>query len=415
MCKFLNYVMDSNYRDSIFNVLGKKEMTFEEIMNYDAKMNFFGSHSVPMWYKSGTLNEYWNTLKNVSITNTSHLIEYFISGKEASDLIQKLTCNDVYRLSPIGKKDNKKNVEITALMTEKGTFFDAALLYQLKSKTYLIIGNSGKEKKYEKYFENYAKDFNVVVENKSKDYKSFTLVGPKSIHLLDSLFNIDVMNMRRFEAAFGEINGKKMLLSKTGYTGLTNFECFIDCNDVNAPESILKDILEHGKKYNICRGGFALRDILRTSAGLVLNEASKKYTPLEVGWKKFVKFKDVYRKEIDFLGRDYLIKQKENGIDIKMTGFIVDKGMVKIGDRILVDGEEISVRDEKVHVTSAVYSPSLKRCIGFTILPIEYTDLGRKIQIESFNKKGEVRKTIDAEIVKIPFMKKEDYKKLIKT
>ncbi len=395
MCEFLNYVMDT-----IFDVLGTEKMTFEEIMNYNAHMSNFGCNSVPMWYKSGVFKEYQNTIKNVSVTNTSHLIEYLVYGKEAPDLIQKLTCNDVYRLSPIGKKDNKKNVEITALMTEKGTFFDAALLYQLKPEIYLIIGNSGKDIKYEKYFEKYNKNFDVVVENRSENYKSFTLVGPKSILLLDSLlFSIDVMSMKRFEAAFGEINGNKVLLSKTGYTGLTNFECFIDYNDINNPEEVLKDVLEYGKKYNICRSGFAVRDILRTLAGLVLAEANQKNTPFEVGWKKFVKFKDVYGEEIDFLGRDYLIKQKENGTDIKMTGFIVDKGMVKTGDRILIDGEEISVHDEKVHVTSAVYSPSLKRCVGFTILPIEYTDLGRKIQVESLNERGGVRKTVNAEIV----------------
>jgi len=120
------------------------------------------------------------------------------------------------------------------------------------------------------------------------------------------------------------------------------------------------------------------------------HEISDEITPLEanLGW--------ICKLNKDFLGRDALAKQKEEGLDRKLVGFeMKDKGIARDEMPVIIDGEKLGV------VTSGSPAPFLKKNIGLAFVPSEFANVGQEIKID-------VRgKHLAAQIVPTPFYKRE--------
>ena len=132
------------------------------------------------------------------------------------------------------------------------------------------------------------------------------------------------------------------------------------------------------KAYGVEPIGLGARDTLRFEATLPLygNEMDATITPLEMGFGYFVKLS----KE-DFIGRDALLKQKENGVSKKLVGLeLLDKGIVRHGYTVLSDGKEIG------HITTGYMSPTLNKSIGLAFVEEKYATLGTEIFIKVRNK-----------------------------
>jgi aminomethyltransferase len=98
----------------------------------------------------------------------------------------------------------------------------------------------------------------------------------------------------------------------------------------------------------------------------------------------------------DFLGRDALAKQKEEGVTRRLVGFeVTDRGIARDGQDVLVDGSRVG------SVTSGSPAPFLKKNIGMAYVPTEFAKEGQQIQID-------VRgKPTGAQVVKTPFYKRD--------
>ena len=118
------------------------------------------------------------------------------------------------------------------------------------------------------------------------------------------------------------MEGKKVLISRTGYTGEDGFEIYCDPKDA---VEIWRAILHVGKEFGILPIGLGARDTLRFEANLALygQELSPDITPLEAGIGFAVKL----NKEADFIGKKMLLEQKEKGVPRKLVGVeMVDQG-----------------------------------------------------------------------------------------
>ena len=83
----------------------------------------------------------------------------------------------------------------------------------------------------------------------------------------------------------------------------------------------------------------------------------------------------------NFIGKDALVKQKENGLTRKLVGYeLIDRGIGRHGYAVIKDSEEIG------HVTTGYLSPTLNKTIGFALIDAKYTALGTEIFIKVRNK-----------------------------
>jgi len=309
--------------------------------------------------------------------------EIVISGKQALDLVQYLTPNDAARLAP-GK------AQYSALITPKGTFVDDLLVYCLDEEEYLLVVNAANSDKDYEWILNHQKGFEVKIENKSDDYTQLALQGPRALEILNPMTEINLEEMKSFRYDWGKIAEEEVLISRTGYTGEDGFEIYTLSRQ---PEKIWEAIIERGKTYDLLPIGLGARDTLRLEATLMLygNDIDETTTVFEadLGW--LIKFQ-----KGDFLGRDLLLRQKEEGIKRKIVGFeLIDKGIARPHHSVFITGNKVS------EVRSGSFSPYFKKAIGLTYLPLEYTEVGTEFAIE-------IRDRRKARVVPTPFYKRTE-------
>ncbi|NIM11764.1 MAG: glycine cleavage system aminomethyltransferase GcvT [Candidatus Aminicenantes bacterium] len=345
-------------------------------------VNFF-QWDLPVQYTG--INEEHNAVRTTGgIFDVSHMGEIRCKGPQALDAVQYVTANNVAKLNP-------GRIHYTGLLTEKGCFVDDLLVYMIAENHYFLVVNAANTDKDFGYMKEKTNPFDVEITNESDDYTQVAIQGPKAETLLSAFTDIDLTAITYYHFTFGKVNNIEALISRTGYTGEDGFEVYVQVDEETA-SGLFLDLVEKGKEHGIVPVGLGARDTLRLEAGMALygNDIDDSHTVLEadLGW--ILKLK-----KGDFLGRDVLLKQKEEGIKRKLVGFeLVDRGVARHGYPVYVDGSEYST------VTSGTFAPFLNKPIGMAYLPIEKCEIGTEFEI------GIRGKRVKAKVVETPFYKR---------
>lgn len=345
-------------------------------------IEFFG-WEMPLEFR-GIIEEHLAVRQRAGLFDVSHMGEIIIRGRDALNFVQHLTPNDAGRLAV-------NQAQYTALTTPQGTFVDDMLVYCLAPDAYLLVVNAANTDKDFAWVVNRKASFDVGVENASDRYSQLALQGPRAQEILEGLTRINLAELKPFQASPGEVAGSETLVSRTGYTGEDGFEIYTLSPQ---PDVIWNEIMERGKTFGLLPIGLGARDTLRLEAKLMLygNDIDETTTVLEADLKWIVKFK-----KGDFLGREALAQQLEEGIKRKLVGFeILERGIPR-------PHYPVFVKDEKVaEVNSGTFSPTLKKSVGLTYLPLEFTNVGTEFEI------GVREKKLRALVVPTPFYKRGD-------
>jgi aminomethyltransferase len=209
--------------------------------------------------------------------------------------------------------------------------------------------------------------------------------------VLQKLTNIDLSTIKFFKFQDQvEIGNARTLVSRTGYTGEDGFEIYCKAEDAIG---LWKAILEAGKEEGILPCGLGARDTLRFEATLPLygQELSKDITPIEAG----IGFAVKTNKKENFIGKDVLKKQKEEGTARKIVGIeMIDKGIPRHGYEVFFGEEKIG------EITTGTQSPTLKKNIGLAIVKSEFAEIGQELEVQIRQKR------LKAIVVKTPFYKR---------
>lgn len=345
-----------------------------------AKMVPFAGYNMPVQYE-GVTSEHLQVRSAVGVFDVSHMGEFFVRGPGATELIQRITSNDLERLI-----DGK--VQYSCFPNLDGGIVDDLLVYRIKEEVYMLVVNASNiEKDW-----NWIQQFNtkgVELENKSDDISLLAVQGPKAAESLQSLTEIDLTNMAYYTFEKGVFAGvENVLISATGYTGAGGFEIYFP-NE--AAEQIWQAIFESGKDHNIQPIGLAARDTLRLEMGFCLygNDINDKTSPIEAGLGWITKFTK------DFNNSEFLQKQKEVGVNRKLVGFeLIDRGIPR---------KEYCILDKEGNVigqvTSGTQSPSLQKAIGMGYVKKEFAKEDTEIFVQVR------KKSLKAKVVKLPFYK----------
>jgi aminomethyltransferase len=168
------------------------------------------------------------------------------------------------------------------------------------------------------------------------------------------------------------IEGMAVTIARTGYTGEDGVEVFFRAEDAVKFWNL---VLERGHKFGIKPCGLGARDTLRLEMCYPLNgsDLSLDRNPIEAGLGFFV---DLTKP--NFIGRDVLVKTKENGPREKLVPFkMKDKGPPpRPHYGVFENGQRIG------EVTSGTLSPSLNWGVGMAYVSAPHAKIGNKIEIE---------------------------------
>ena len=353
-----------------------------------AKMAEFAGYYMPISYSN--ISEEHATVRNgVGVFDVSHMGEFIVRGKEALNLIQKVTSNDASTLA-IG------DAQYSCLPNHNGGIVDDLLVYRLDEdqcaegeQAFMLVVNAS----------NIEKDWNWISQHNSFDAKMINISdqssllavqGPKALEVLQSLTDIDLSALKYYTFTKGRIAGiDNVLISITGYTGSGGAELYVANENV---EQLWDAIFEAGKDFDIKPIGLAARDTLRLEMGFCLygNDINDHTSPIEAGLGWITK-----TKKEDFNSIEIFRKQRAEGIDKKLVAF-------KINDRrVPRHGYPIEDADGNVigEVTSGTSSPSLEIPIGMGYVPKSFAALDTEIFVVAGKKR------LEANVVKLPFYK----------
>ena len=346
-----------------------------------AKMVPFAGYNMPVQYE-GVNIEHETVRNGVGVFDVSHMGEFWLRGENALELIQKICSNDASKLV-----DGK--AQYSCLPNNEGGIVDDLLIYRIASDEYMLVVNASNIEKDWNWIEKHN-DLGVTIENRSDDYSLLAVQGPKAAEALQSLTEVDLINMKYYTFDFGTFAGvDNVILSATGYTGSGGFEIYFKNEDA---ETIWNAIFEAGKDFDIKPIGLAARDTLRLEMGFCLygNDIDDTTSPIEAGLGWITKFTK------NFTNSEALEKEKARGPENKLVAFELDERGIPRHGYDIVDNNGKTIG----RVTSGTQSPSLGKGIGLGYVPTVFSDVGSKINIQIR------KKAIPATVVKLPFYKK---------
>lgn len=360
----------------------KRTPLYPVYAKYGAKTIDFGGWDLPVQFSS-IMEEHDAVRNRAGLFDVSHMGEVNVKGKDALKFLQYLMTNDVAKLE-IGQ------AIYTPMCYPDGGIVDDLLIYRTAENDYLLVVNASNTDKDVEWIEKHLEG-EVEVTNISNKFAQLAIQGPLAESILQKLTSQDLQEIKFFRFKEDvEIAGKKALVSRSGYTGEDGFELYCAPEDVVA---LWEKLLEAGEPEGILPCGLGARDTLRFEAKLPLygQELSPEISPLEAGLGMWVKVD----KESDFIGKEFLKEQKQNGVPRKIVGIeMIDRGIPRHGYPVFVDSEQIG------EVTTGTQSPTLKKNVGLALIKTEYAKEGQEVFVEIRGKH------VKAVIVKTPFYRR---------
>ena len=346
-----------------------------------AKMAEFAGYNMPISY-TGINDEHATVRKNAGVFDVSHMGEFILKGENALEFIQRITSNDAAKLKP-------GQAQYSCLPNENGGIVDDLLVYCIEeNKVYMLVVNASNIEKDWNWIAKHNTN-NVEMHNISDKTCLLAIQGPNATKILESLTDIDVLNLKYYTFTKGTFAGvENVLVSATGYTGAGGVEIYFEDKDGDA-EKIWDAIFAEGGPKGMKAIGLGARDTLRLEMGFCLygNDIDDTTSPMEAGLGWITKFTK------EFTAKEIFAKQKAEGITKKLVGFeMIEKGIPRHGYEIKdFTGATIG------HVTSGTQSPSLGKAIGMGYVSKVFSALDTEIYIKVRDK------LLMAKVSKIPF------------
>jgi aminomethyltransferase len=339
-----------------------------------ARLTDFAGWQMPLQYK-GVIAEHNAVRTGVGVFDVSHLGKLRASGPGAGEALQEALTADVIALE-VGR------ATYSLVLTEEGGCVDDVFVYRLGPREWMVVPNAANVEAVSDAIRRSGGD----VEDEWDRWAILAIQGPAAFSLFERAFpDSAAPKLELHEWCYLEIDGKKAIVARTGYTGERGFELY-------APASAAVETWRRVTEIGATPTGLGARDTLRLEMGYALygHELSLDVNPLAAGLGWAIAW------DTPFRGRDALVAIKERGPARRLFGVrCTDKGVPRAGYRV-VDGD-VTVGT----LTSGNYSPTLSTGIGLAladraaVLP----EPGAHVYIDA---RGRM---IGADIVKPPFIK----------
>ncbi len=353
-------------------------------LQLNAKMIDFQGWQMPFQY-AGTAEEHLAVRTTAGLFDVSHLGRIEISGPGAAGLLQKTFTRNVSKL-PDG------TAAYGLLCNDAGLVLDDVLLFHLpkghSSDRYLLSTNAVNADKISSWLKRHA-DQDVQITDVTLTTAQLALQGPSSGSLLESITGPHAKKIKPKNIRDLPLAGMSVMVSRTGYTGEHGYEFFVPASHAGALWTL---IMEAGKESGLMPCGLGSRDVLRLEMGYVMYgyDIDETRNPVEAGLGAFIDLKK------EFIGKEAIVAQKTAGITRRLAGFVLlEKEIPRSGGSIFSENREIGT------VTSAAYSPSVRKGIGLGYVLTRYAQPGQEVEIEVRDRE------VAAKIADLPFYKKK--------
>ncbi|MEX2029397.1 MAG: glycine cleavage T C-terminal barrel domain-containing protein [Anaerolineales bacterium] len=308
-------------------------------------------------------DEYQHLLEHVTLWDVSVERQVEITGPDAFAFTNLITPRDL-RQCAVGQG---KYVLITD--SAGGILNDPVLLRLGENHFWLALADSD----ILLWAKGVAYGAGLRVELGEPDVSPIQIQGPKSKEVVRALFGAQVDSLAYYHFFETKLDGIPLVVTRTGWTAEVGYELYL--RDGSRGVELWDRVLAAGKPYHIRPTGPS--DIRRIEAGMLNHgiDMTQNENPYEVGLGWLVDTK----KEADFIGKEALARIRAEGVRRKLVGIEIE------GDRIPFNMVRWPVHQANRpvgHVTSAIYSPRLKKNIAYAMVPAESSALGVELAVD---------------------------------
>jgi aminomethyltransferase len=355
--------------------MAKKTPLFNIHTISNAKMVDFGGWDMPLHYGS-QVKEHHQVRHNAGVFDVSHMTRLDLEGAGTRDFLRYLLANDIARLYP-GK------ALYSCMLNEAGGVMDDLIVYDRGERGYRVVVNAATRDKDITWMRQQARDFDVIIQERTHELAMLAVQGPHAIALLESVIEADTLAAVRDLAPFHYLEQEGLFIARTGYTGEDGVEIILPADEA-------ADFWEKLLTAGVQPCGLAARDTLRLEAGMNLygNDMDETTSPLVSGLGWTIAWKPAER---NFIGRAALKQQRQKGLKENFVGLVLEgRGVLRAHQRVIAPSGATGL------ITSGTFSPTLGHSIGLARVPI---DMGEHCEVDIRHKYQ------PAQVVKLPFVR----------
>ena len=343
----------------------RKSPYYDSTRKYGAKsFTIYNYMYMPTSYTSSE-EEYVSLTNDVTMWDVAGERQIEINGPDAYNFVRTLTPRNLEKCE-IG------HCLYILLTGEDGCIINDAVLLRVKPDQFWISpGDSEVLLWIQGVAVNSGMDVNVF----EPDVSPLQIGGPKAPQLIEKLFDEDHRDVGFYRAIETSLLGIPLVLARTGWSGEISYELYLRNHKLG--EQLWEIVMEAGQEYNI--SPIAPNTIRSIEGGLLSfrSDVLKEDNPYTIGLGRLVDT----NQSINFIGKSALKKIEEEGTKRMLVGVILD------GDPIKNPPEQfwpVIDHDLKIgHVSRCIYSPRLKKNIGFANVPTEFSKIDTNLSVIS--------------------------------
>ena len=322
---------------------------------------------------------FWNLIEKSILCDVAVERQVEITGSDAYKFTQLLTPRDLSKLS-VGQCKY-----VLIVNNDGGILNDPVLLRLAENHFWLSLADSD----VLLWAQGVAVNSGLNVKISEPDVSPLQLQGPTSQEIMVKLFGDGIRDLKYYWLREYNLDGIPLIVSRTGWSSELGYEIYL--RDGSKGNELYEKIMSAGKEHGIQPGHTS--SIRRIEGGMLSYHADADiYTnPFELGLDRLVNLES----DLDFIGKEALKKIKQDGIKRKQVGLIIDCNPLSGPNTTFWPIEKNGKKIGKV--TSAVYSPRLKKNIALAMIQINYSELGNQLDVQTHEGK------YSATIVEKPF------------
>ena len=354
-------------KDFGFGTQIRKSPFFDATVKWGAKdFSVYNHMYIPRDFGNPEQN-FWNLINDAILCDVAVERQVQVIGPDASKFVQMMTPRDLSDMK-VGQ------CKYVILVNQKGGVLNDPILLKVSDDKYWF---SLADSDILFWAQGLAANTNYNVEITEPDVSPLQLQGPKSRDIMIKIFGNQIKELKYYWFKQFKFNNTDLIISRTGWSSELGYEIFL--TDSKVGNDLYDHIMTIGEPMGLKPGHTST--IRRIEAGMLSYHADMTINtnPLELGMDKFIDLTD----DFDFIGKNALIKIKNEGIKRKQVGLYLDN------DRI--DGPNTRFWDLKCDnkivgkITSAVYSPRLERNIALAIVEIDCANLDQILTVNDGN------------------------------
>jgi 4-methylaminobutanoate oxidase (formaldehyde-forming) len=314
--------------------------------------------------------EHTATRERVTLFDLTSFGKVEVTGKGALPLLQKLTDSNIDR--PVGSA-----VYTQFLNTRGGIESDLTVTRLGEEYFWVITGSSfiaNDLARIQMHVD--ENDGKVSIRDITRDYACLALWGPKARLVLQKFTGDDISNEAHpyLTTRPIDVNGARVYAQRVSYAGELGWELYIPNNRAVMVWDLL---MSAGKEFDMEVGGYKVLDSLRLEKGYRYYTAD--ITQLDTPYEAGLGF-CVHLDKGNFIGREALLKKKEEGITRKLCALVLVDGddftQIYGGEAIYYDGKILT------RVRSGGYGFTVKKNILYAYLPVDLAIQGSRFTID---------------------------------